>query len=121
MFGHSRAPRPMIGPTRASVRLPVRRRFAPAGAEPALVDHPRLLTIQTCLLVAIAALCAFHVAVLAYHLAHVITFPYDLDYGEGYVLNDAIRLQAGQLPYGDIQQFPMVRSPYPPIFPLIWS
>ncbi|MCA1643950.1 MAG: hypothetical protein LC797_00290 [Chloroflexi bacterium] len=73
------------------------------------------------LLAAVGLLTAFHLVVLAYHLSLTLTFPYDLNYGEGYVLNDAIRLSRGESLYTDLQQFPMVRSPYPPLFPLVWS
>jgi hypothetical protein len=73
------------------------------------------------LLVGVVALVAWHVGVLAYHLGATLAFPYELNYGEGYVLNDAVRLAHGQSLYVDLQQFPMVRSPYPPLFPLIWS
>jgi hypothetical protein len=59
--------------------------------------------------------------VLAYHLGVTLVFPYELNYGEGYVLNDAVRLAGGQPIYVDLQQFPMVRSPYPPLFPFLWS
>lgn len=54
-----------------------------------------------------------------YHATATILFPYDLDWGEGYVLNDALRLSRGEAIYVDIQQYPMVRSPYPPIFPAL--
>ena len=77
--------------------------------------------LQWWLLAAMAALVALHLGVLAYHLAVEVAFPYDLNYGEGYVLNDAVRLAHGESLYLDLQQFPMVRSPYPPLFPLIWS
>src|SRR5262249_10421453 len=60
------------------------------------------------------------VGVLAYHLGVSLAFPYELNYGEGYVLNDAVRLAHGLPLYVDLQQFPMVRSPYPPLFPLVW-
>jgi hypothetical protein len=73
------------------------------------------------LLAALVALALVHVGVLAYHLAATLAFPFDLDYGEGYVLNDALRLARGEQIYVDLQQFPMVRSPYPPLFPLVWS
>jgi hypothetical protein len=72
------------------------------------------------LLAAIGLLTALHVGVLAYHLGASVAFPYDLNYGEGYVLNDAVRLSRGETLYVDLQQFPMVRSPYPPVFPLVW-
>lgn len=71
--------------------------------------------------VAVGGLVAVHLAALAYHLALTLAFPYDLNYGEGYVLFDALRLAHGQSLYVDLQQFPMVRSPYPPLFPLLWS
>jgi len=77
--------------------------------------------VRAWLLVAIGVLTVIHVSVLAYHLGSIVRFPYDLDYGEGYVLNDALRLSRGEPIYVDLQQFPMVRSPYPPVFPLIWS
>ena len=77
--------------------------------------------IERWLRVALVALVALHVGVLLYHLSVEITFPYDLNYGEGYVLNDAVRLARGESLYVDLQQFPMVRSPYPPLFPLLWS
>jgi len=92
------------------------------------VPRPALLTwpvpqarVRTWLLVAVGALAVVHVCVLAYHLAAIVRFPFDLDYGEGYVLNDAVRLSRGEPIYVDLQQFPMVRSPYPPLFLLIWS
>ena len=68
-----------------------------------------------------AALVAVHVGVLLYHLGVEVAFSYDLNYGEGYVLNDAVRLAHGESLYVDLQQFPMVRSPYPPLYPLMWS
>jgi hypothetical protein len=77
--------------------------------------------IERVLLAFMAALVALHVGVLLYHLGVEVAFPYDLNYGEGYVLNDAVRLAHGESLYVDLQQFPMVRSPYPPVYPLIWS
>jgi hypothetical protein len=76
---------------------------------------------QKALLGALGLLAALHFGVLAYHLGLTLAFPYDLNYGEGYVLNDAVRLSRGESLYIDLQQFPMVRSPYPPLFPLVWS
>ncbi|HEV7665223.1 MAG TPA: hypothetical protein VGQ62_16950, partial [Chloroflexota bacterium] len=73
------------------------------------------------LLVPLGLLAALHMGVLAYHLGVTLAFPYDLNYGEGYVLNDAVRLSRGESLYVDLQQFPMVRSPYPPLFPWLWS
>ena len=77
--------------------------------------------VRAALLVALGALATLHLVVLIYHLSLTVAFPYDLNYGEGYVLNDAVRLSHGEPLYVDLQQFPMVRSPYPPVFPLVWS
>src|ERR1700720_4518014 len=76
--------------------------------------------LRSALLVAVGGLVVLHIGVLAYHLARTLAFPYDLNYGEGYVLFDAVRLSRGEPLYVDLQQFPMVRSPYPPLFPWMW-
>src|SRR5205823_7268499 len=62
------------------------------------------------------ALAALYALIFLYHAALTVAFPYDLDWGEGYVLNDALRLARGEPIYVDVQRFPMVRSPYPPLF-----
>ncbi len=77
--------------------------------------------VRIALLAAVVLLALLHLGVLVYHLGLTIAFPYDLDYGEGYVLNDAVRLSHGEAIYVDLRQFPMVRSPYPPLFPLVWG
>ena len=43
-------------------------------------------------------------------------YPYDLNYGEGFVLNDALRMVRGEPVWTDLTTFPMVRSPYPPLY-----
>jgi hypothetical protein len=77
--------------------------------------------VRVALLCALGGLALLQIGVLAYHLGLTLAFPYELNYGEGYVLNDAVRLANGQPIYVDLQQFPMVRSPYPPLFSLLWS
>ncbi len=86
----------------------------PAGAPATQERQARLVTrwLTTVTIALGAVYCAF----FAYHAALTIAFPYDLDWGEGYVLNDAVRLARGEQIYVDIQRFPMVRSPYPPLF-----
>jgi hypothetical protein len=71
--------------------------------------------------IALGSLVAVHAGVLLYHVARTLAFPYDLNYGEGYLLFDAVRLSRGEPIYADLQNFPMVRSPYPPLFPWLWS
>ena len=93
----------------------------PMGVAAPAIARARSRSIGKWLNVALAAIIAVQIGILAYHLRVTLAFPYDLNYGEGYVLFDAIRLAHGQPIYVDLQQFPMVRSPYPPLFPLIWS
>jgi hypothetical protein len=67
----------------------------------------------------LAALAAFYLTELLYHGILCVLYPYDLNYGEGYVLNDALRLWRGEQIWTDITRFPMVRSAYPPIYLLL--
>jgi len=67
----------------------------------------------------LAALAAFYLIELLYHGVLSAVYPYDLNYGEGYILNDALRLVRGEPIWTDITQFPMVRSAYPPLYLLI--
>jgi hypothetical protein len=109
-FAASDVTAPPVAPSPARAILKPRRlqvKHALAG--------PRMVSLLLPVLVAL------HVAVFAYHSLGVLRFPFDLNYGEGYVLNDAVRLSRGEPLYVDLQQFPMVRSPYPPLFPLLWS
>lgn len=76
--------------------------------------RPRQL-LQLCL----AALAGFYLIELLYHGVLSAVYPYDLNYGEGYILNDALRLVRGEPIWTDITQFPMVRSAYPPLYLLI--
>jgi len=96
----------LSGKRTAAVQLKSKTDLAPLHAKP---DGQSAVTAQ------------LQVGVLAYHLALTLAFPYDLNYGEGYVLFDAVRFSRGEPVYVDLQQFPMVRSPYPPVFPLVWS
>jgi len=96
----------------------------PASLRPVTPERTKTTVpawLRPALLAALAALAILQVGVLAYHLGVTLAFPYDLNYGEGYVLNDAVRLAHGESLYVDLRQFPMVRSPYPPLFPLLWS
>ncbi len=67
----------------------------------------------------LAALAVLYLLELLYHGALSVFYPYDLNYGEGYVLNDALRLWRGEQIWTDITQFPMVRSAYPPLYLLV--
>ena len=99
-------------------------RDAPAGRttqEPlAGFDRPvAARRIERTLLVAATVLGLLHLAVLGYHTIQLIRFPFDVNYGEGYVLNDALRLARGEQIYVGMREFPMVRSPYPPLVPAL--
>jgi hypothetical protein len=67
----------------------------------------------------LATLAALYLIELLYHGVLSAVYPYDLNYGEGYILNDALRLWRGEPVWTDITQFPMVRSAYPPLYLLV--
>jgi hypothetical protein len=97
-----------------------------SALQAATLERPRASVLEArwlarALYLSLGALVVLHLGVLVYHLALTLAFPYDLNYGEGYVLNDAVRLSHGLPLYVDLRQFPMVRSPYPPVFPFVWS
>ena len=48
-----------------------------------------------------------------------IIFPYQIDYGEGFILNQAYILSNGCNIYLDITTYPYIISNYPPVYPLI--
>ena len=64
----------------------------------------------------IVALCGFYIIELLVHGLIAAAYPYDLNYGEGYVLNDSLRLVRGEAVWTDLTEFPMVRAPYPPLY-----
>lgn len=66
--------------------------------------------------VCLAALATLYVLEILCHGVLSALYPYDLNYGEGYILNDALRLWRGEPIWTDITQFPMVRSAYPPLY-----
>lgn len=51
----------------------------------------------------------------------ILIFPYDIDAGEGELLNQALLLSKGKSIYTDIHSYPFFISSYPPFFPLITS
>ncbi|MFD3166406.1 hypothetical protein [Herpetosiphon sp. NSE202] len=51
-----------------------------------------------------------------YHMYAVITFPYDITNGEGFVLRDAALLAQGSAIYQPVEQSPFLVSNYPPLF-----
>lgn len=67
----------------------------------------------------LVALPTLYLGLLLYHGLLSAFYPFDLNYGEGFVLSDALRLIHGDLVWADLNQFPMVRSPYPPLYLLL--
>lgn len=64
----------------------------------------------------IAALCGLYLLEFLAHGFISTAYPYDLNYGEGYVLNDGLRLVRGEAVWTDLTEFPMVRAPYPAFY-----
>ena len=56
---------------------------------------------------------------LGIHVFAYLGYPLPLDDGEGHVLNQAIIIAAGQLPYPPINTAPYIVSNYPPLFPAL--
>ncbi len=67
-------------------------------------------------LAVLAALAAHFAGYLAY-AQDAIRFPFELDYGEGIVWQQAV-LMGGERMYGDISQFPHIVFHYPPLYHL---
>jgi hypothetical protein len=58
---------------------------------------------------------------LAEHCYHYLAFPYPLDDGEGFCLNQAILLASGRQLYQAIGPAPYIVTNYPPVYPAILS
>lgn len=56
-----------------------------------------------------------------FHAYHVVTFPYDIDYGEGLFLNWVQLIAGGNWGYGSIHEEPYLVGFYPPLYPWIVS
>lgn len=56
---------------------------------------------------------------LGIHVFHYLGYPLALDDGEGHVLNQAILIASGQLPYPPINTSPYIVSNYPPFYSAI--
>lgn len=53
------------------------------------------------------------------HVIQQVQFPYDLDNGEGFILNQAAEYSIGNIPYTSIDEYPFKVSNYPPVYPLL--
>lgn len=62
------------------------------------------------------ALAAWACVRLGIHVYNYLTFPLPLDDGEGHVLNQAVLISSGKLPYLPISQPPYIVTNYPPLF-----
>ena len=65
---------------------------------------------------AVAALLALYVAFFVIKCVGDIRCPYTMDYGEGLVLSQTLRLAHGESLYNDYTHYPFVFSNYPPLF-----
>jgi len=64
----------------------------------------------------LGALLALYVAFFVARCVANIRCPYTMDYGEGLVLSQALRLAHGESLYNDYTHYPFVFSNYPPLF-----
>jgi len=75
--------------------------------------------IQVVLYIAVGALLARSLFVLAERSWWVLTCPYEIDYGEGTVLLNAVNLARGGEVYTDYRHYPYLAATYPPVYPLL--
>ncbi len=54
-----------------------------------------------------------------YHAVRLAMYPYQIDYGEGFILNHANELAHGRNPYQSIEQPPWIVVHYPPVYPTL--
>ena len=73
-------------------------------------------TVRAMFGVAVGALLALYVGFFVVKCVQDIRCPYTLDYGEGLVLSQVLRLAHGQELYNDYTHYPFVFSNYPPLF-----
>lgn len=64
---------------------------------------------------------ATYFAFFVINSAFYIQYPYQIDYGEGYLLNQAKIFSEGNWIYKDIDEPPFLISNYPPVYPLLVS
>lgn len=77
------------------------------------VVYRRVMAILRAIVVAVFVLYAVF---FIYHGVRVAAFPYDVDNGESYVLNEAVRIAQGQTPYRPIDEPPYLVANYPPLY-----
>ena len=90
----------------------------PTGGEAPERRPAGLGTVAALALLALALACGL--GVFLHHAGAVLGHPYPVDYGEGPLLDQAVRLADGQGIYRrDLSQLPYTVSNYPPLFPLL--
>src|SRR5579859_8049824 len=91
---------------------------------------PRALSIMSIVAIATGTVCLLLYVCVAlvflWHSWQALSFPFPLDYGEGHLLYEAIRIAHFQTIYpATLAQPPYVLDPYPPLFvlfqvPFVW-
>jgi hypothetical protein len=62
-------------------------------------------------------LLGFFSLVFLYHAGRLVLYPYTVDYGEGFILDDAIHFAHLENPYTSLDSPPWVVRNYPPVYP----
>jgi len=70
--------------------------------------------LNTSLVIVLAVFSSFYV----YHAVRLILYPYSIDYGEGFVLNQGKEFANGRSPYQPIDTPPWLVANYPPVYTL---
>lgn len=90
----------------------------PSGSRP--LPAARAWYIAQAILIAVAgALLAWSLVRLGAYFWFALTCPYEIEYGEGVLLHNAISIARGGEVYNDFHHYPYLAATYPPMFPLV--
>src|SRR5574340_761835 len=92
------------------------RKPAAPSPERESTEGPSLLPLVTTIL---GVMTAYQVLIFAYHSYRILACPYQLDYGEGPILQIAARVARGESMYPPVNQPPYAIASYEPLYYLL--
>lgn len=75
--------------------------------------------MERCLCVALLVVLVVYTLMFLYHAGRLALYPYQIDYGEGFILNHANELASFRSPYQSIETPPWIVVHYPPVYPAL--
>lgn len=92
----------------------------PPDGSPRVNAPPRPFALRAALALVWAG-CAIYALFFLYHGAVLVSFPYDIDNSEGFLLYQAKRIADGGFLYPPLEEQPYLVDNYPPLYPFIGS